>query len=70
MPADRQEPQTSVTLAELAAQNHQELSAAMQKCLKASVYGGSILRYKTLWGVSPHPFPPHTPTPMSSQDPS
>ena len=38
--ATKQEPQKLMTPAQMAVQNQQELSAAVQRCLEASVCGG------------------------------
>ena len=39
----RQEPQKLVTPAQVAVQNQQELSAAVQRSLEASIYGGTAV---------------------------
>ena len=65
IPVVRQDPQGYVTPTQLVTQNQEELSAAVQKNLAASVYSGSMSD-ETLCEVSPHSFLPHTYTPRSS----
>ena len=54
MLATKQEPQKLVMPAKVAVQNQQELSAAVQRSLEASVYSGIAVDKSQLWGVSPH----------------
>ena len=62
----KQEPQKLVMPAQAAVQNQQELSAAVQRSLEDSVYGGMAVDKSQLWGVSPHQIPLPTLAPGSS----